>query len=438
MENSMIRFRFVVAFIALCVASGAKRSFAQTTMPSNVRAVGAIGDGKTKDTAAFQNALDQCAKSGGGEVLVPAGDYLIGSIELKSNTTLRLEKGATLLGSPDLADYPIIKARWEGQWVDAHRGLIFAAGATNIAVVGPGKIVGSPKLGGREMPRRPCVIEPINCSDILLEDFSTEQQRMWTIHPTLCQNILAHSLTIRSQTGNGDGIDLDSCRNVRVENCDIDTGDDCIALKSGRGLDAYREAKPTENVLITRCKLGDRIFACIGIGSETSGGVRNVRIEHCKFTHANTYSIYIKSHIGRGAFIENISANDLNVESATKGFLRFNLISSGRTDTNPVPGNEGVPLGSSFHFSDVKVANCGSLVDGYEISPIKPLDGLTISNLSGNSEKGIVLVNMINVALSRINVKIAHGTLLSIADVAGVGLEGAVLYHPTTRASANQ
>ena len=345
---------------------------------------------------------------------------------------------ANLLGSPDLSDYPIIKARWEGQWVDAHRGLIFADGASHIAVVGPGKISGSPKLGGREMPRRPCVIEPIRCSDIRFEDFSTEQERMWTIHPTLCENIVAKSLTIRSQTGNGDGIDLDSSRNVRIENCDIDTGDDCIALKSGRGLDAYQEAKPTENVLITRCKLGDRVFACIGVGSETSGGVRNVRIEHCKFTHANTYSIYVKSHIGRGAFIENISASDLDVESATKGFLRFNLISSGRTDTNPVPGNDGIPLGSSFYFSDVKVANCASLVDGYEISPVKPLDGLTISNLSGNSQKGIILVNMTDVVLTGINVKIAHGPFLSTSNVTGAGLEGAVPYHPTSRPSANQ
>jgi hypothetical protein len=438
MEISMIRIRFVVTFIALCIASGAQPSFAQTTMPSNVRAFGAVGDGKNKDTAAFQNALDQCAKSGGGEVLVPAGDYLIGSIELKSNTTLHLENGANLLGSPDLADYPIVKARWEGQWVDAHRGLIFASGAANVAVVGPGKIIGSPKLGGREMPRRPCVIEPINCSDILLEDFSTEQTRMWTIHPTLCQNVVARSLTIRSQTGNGDGIDLDSCRNIRVENCDIDTGDDCVALKSGRGLDAYNEAKPTENVLITRCKLGDSIFACIGIGSETSGGVHNVRIEHCKFTHSKTYSIYIKSHIGRGASIENISGTDLDVESATKGFLRFNLITSGRTDTNPVPGNKGIPLGSNFHFSDVKVANCGSLVDGYEISPIKPLKGLAISNVFGNSEKGIILANMIDVALSGINVKIAHGAPLSTANVTGVGLEGVVPYHPTPPGSGNQ
>jgi len=413
-------------------------SFAQTTMPSNVRAFGAVGDAKTMDTAAFQRALDQCAKAGGGEVLAPAGDYFIGSIELKSNTTLRLEKGATLLGSPDLAEYPIVKARWEGQWVDAHRGLIFAADAGNIAIAGPGKIVGSPQLGGREMPRRPCVIETINCSGILLEDFSTEQQRMWTIHPTQCSNILARGLTIRSRTGNGDGIDLDSCRNVRIENCDIDTGDDCIALKSGRGLEAYRAAMPTENVLITRCKLGDSIFACIGIGSETSGGVSNVRIEHCKFTHSQTYSIYIKSHTGRGASIENISATDLNVVSAKKGFLRINLLSSGRTDTEPVPGNEGVPQGRDFHFSDIKIANCGSLVDGYEISSIKPLDGLAISNLTGASEKGITLVNMKNVMLSGIGVQPAHGPLLSINNVTGAGLEGAAPYHPALAPTTNQ
>jgi len=435
--DSMIRRGFLGIYIAICLATSTQSIFAQTTMPANVRAFGAVGDGKTKDTAAFRAALDQCAKSG-GDVIVPAGDYLIGSIELKSNTNLRLEKGANLLGSPDLADYPIVKARWEGQWVDAYRGLIFAAAASHIAVVGPGKIVGSAKLGGRAMPRRPCVIEPINCSDILFEDFSTEQERMWTIHPTLCRNIVARSLTVRSKTGNGDGIDLDSCENVRVENCDIDTGDDCVALKSGRGLDAFQAAKPTENVLITRCKLGDSVFACVGIGSETSGGIHNVRIEHCKFTHSKTYSIYIKSHIGRGASIEDISGTDLDVESATKGFLRINLISSGRTDTNPVPGGKGIPLGSNFAFSDIKVANCGALVDGYEISPTKPLDGLTISNIFGNSEKGIMLANMLNVALSGINVKISRGALMSTSNVKGAGLEGAVPYIPAPPTTRNQ
>ena len=131
----------------------------------------------------------------------------------------------------------------------------------------------------------------------------------------------ADNLTIRSTGGNGDGIDVDSCRHVRIEDCDIATGDDCIAIKSGRGMEGYRIARPTEDVLISHCTLADSIFACIGIGSETSGGIRDVRIEHCQFTHARTCAIYIKSNSGRGAFIEDIAARDLEVNTAPGGFL---------------------------------------------------------------------------------------------------------------------
>ena len=156
----------------------------------NVRAFGATGDGTTKDTAAFQKALDACAAAGGGEVVVPAGNYLIGSIELKSHTTLRLEKDAHLLGSPDLDDYPVMKVRWEGKWIDGHRALISAHGANDIGIVGPGKISGNPALGGRQMPRRPVIIEPINCTDVLFEGFATEHRSMWSIHPTYCENVV--------------------------------------------------------------------------------------------------------------------------------------------------------------------------------------------------------------------------------------------------------
>ena len=121
--------------------------------PLNVRAFGASGDGTTKDTAAFQKALDACAAANGGEVMVPAGNYLIGSIELKSNTILRLEKGANLLGSPDLDDYPVIKIRWEGRWIDGHRALIFAQTATTSASSGRGKFPAILHWADGEMPR---------------------------------------------------------------------------------------------------------------------------------------------------------------------------------------------------------------------------------------------------------------------------------------------
>jgi polygalacturonase len=400
----------------------------------DVRALGAAGDGTSKDTAAFQKAIDQCGASPlGGVVQVPAGNYLIGSIELKTNVILDLSSGATLTGSPDLTDYPIVTARWEGQWVQAHRGLIYAHDARNITIMGSGLIVGNPDLGGRMMPRRPVVIEPIRCTGVLLQDFSARQNHMWTIHPTLCQYVQARNLNIRTTSGNGDGIDVDSCQHVRIENCDIDTGDDCVALKSGRGLAAYQEAQPTEDVLISHCTLGDSNFACIGIGSETSGGIRSVRIEHCTFTHSKTFSIYIKSHIGRGAYIRDVFGNDLNVGSATGGFLRLNLTASGIAGNDVVPGYEGIPFAGNFRFSDVKLADCNALVAATEISPIKPLGGLLIYHVTGQCNKGISLANIVGVDLRDIDVKVASGPLLSIWHVTGNGLDGAVTVSPPSK-----
>ena len=146
----MNRSRLLCLVPILCLTLLEQVGYSQSQAPLNVRTFGALGDGTTKDTAAFQKALDDCAAAGGGEVLVPAGNYIIGSIALKSNTTLRLEKDANLMGSPDLDDYPIIKARWEGRWVDAHRALVSAQDAKNIAIVGPGKIAANPDLGRPE------------------------------------------------------------------------------------------------------------------------------------------------------------------------------------------------------------------------------------------------------------------------------------------------
>jgi len=412
-----------IFLVAICLALLAQAGCASLSPAVfNVRAYGATGDGTNKDTVAFQKAIDARAADGGGEVIVPAGNYLIGSIELKSHTTLQLEPDAHLLGSPDLDDYPLMKVRWEGKWIDGHRALIAAQGANDIGIVGPGKISGNPALGGRQMPRRPVIIEPINCTNVQFEGFSTEHHSMWSIHPTYCENVVAKNLIIRSTGGNGDGIDVDSCRRVRIEGCDIATGDDCIAIKSGRGMEGYRLAKPTEDVVITNCTLADSIFADIGIGSETSGGVRDVQIEHCKFVQARTFAIYIKSNIGRGAFIEDISARDLEVNTAPGGFLRVNLISSGIKDPEPVPGDEGIPLAKNFSFSKVKL-DCGTLVDAAAISPVKPINGFSLADISGTCKKAITLANLTNAVLRDIHVTGYNGPFLTQTNVSGTGLE---------------
>jgi polygalacturonase len=408
----------------LAVATGFPR------LSLDIRDFGAKGDGATKDTAAIQQAIDRCSALGGGEVVVPVGNYLTGAIALRSHTLLRLDKDAVLSGSPDFADYPVTQVRWEGKWIAGYAGLIYAIDATQTGIIGPGRIAGNEALGGRptkEKPlRHPALIEPINCTGLRFEDFSTNYRLMWSLHATYCEDVTIRNLTIRSTGGNGDGIDIDSCKRVRIEGCDIATGDDCISLKSGRGMEGYTLLKTTEDVVISNCTMADSIFACIGIGSETSGGIRNVRIEHCKFTRARTFALYIKSRPGRGAFIEDITADDLDVSGTDGGFLRFNILNSGIQDEYPVPGDEGIPAARNFRFSNIRVKDCPVLVDGAAVHPNKPLDGLTLANVTGTAVKGITLANAKNVEIRKIEIAGLTGPLLSIHNVEGKGLEGAV------------
>ena len=398
----------ILLFFLSTVPTAQASTQSRVKLTLNVREFGAAGDGKTKDTAAIQRALDRCWALGGCELLLPAGEYLTGALALRSNTTLRLERGATILGTPDLADYPVTQVRWEGKWIEGHVGLIYALDADHIAVVGPGRVVGNPAVAGRPTPqnpfRRPALIEPIGCRDVRLEDFSTEYQRMWSIHLTSSENILIRNLNIRSTGGNGDGIDVDSCKHVRIEGCDISTGDDCISVKSGRGMEGYTLLDTSEDILIRNCTLADSIFACIGIGSETSGGIRGVRIEHCQFTHAQTYAIYLKSRPGRGAFIEDVTATDLDVSGMVGGFLRFNFLNSGLQDQVPVPGLEGIPTVRNFHFSNVRVRDVPVLVDGVSVHPDKPLEGFSLTGVTGTAAKGISLANVKGAKLRDIKV----------------------------------
>ncbi|HEX2861131.1 MAG TPA: family 16 glycoside hydrolase, partial [Lacunisphaera sp.] len=390
----------------------------------NVRDFGATGDGVTKDTRAFQQALDTCAVNGGGEVSVPAGRYLIGSVQQGNRTIIRLAADSVIVGSPDAADYPMIDIRWEGRMQPGRRALIHAANVEHIGIIGPGRIEGDPGMAAPQNPRGSVVLEPMNCVGVHWEGFTVIQGGNWATHPTFCTDVTIKNLVIR---GRRDGIDVDSCRNVRIEGCDIETGDDAISLKSGRGMDGARLGRPTENVLIADCNLRCTRFAAIGIGSETSAGVRDVRIERCKFT-AHTHAIYIKTRTGRAGVTENISGEDLEVLGG--GFLRINLTVGGNTNTadDPVPGIVGYPEARNLSFKNVRLANASVIVEGAQVSAEKPVDGLTLTNITGTAAKGITLVHARRVALSGINVTGLTGPLLATENVTGTGLEGAVPY----------
>ncbi len=244
------------------------------TLVLNVRDLGALGDGATKDTLALQQTIDRVSILGGGEVLVPAGNYLTGALVMRSNVRLHLEQDAILTGSPWI--WSITRSR-----KSAGEGLL-DQGATSasfrpwvrriFSIVGPGKIMGSEAVKGRiEHPsnlRLPALIEFTDCKNVRVEDCYTQQYGMWSIHPTLCTNITFKNVVVKS---GADGIDVDSCQHVVIDGCDFDTGDDCISLKSGRGAEAASQIGinpriTCEDVLITNCSFVDRGFACIGIG----------------------------------------------------------------------------------------------------------------------------------------------------------------------------
>jgi len=397
-------------------------SAGMSTNSFNVRDFGAKGDGQTKDTAAIQKALDACVTNGGGTVIVPAGCYLIGSVVMGSNTTLQLAHAANLLGSPDLVDYPLVRGRWEGEFAEIHRALISAEKAGHISILGGGSIFGpSLNLSRLRNPRGPVLIELTECTNVMLEGFSTQYQQLWSIHPLFCQNFTARNLIIRTINTNGDGIDVDSCRDVLIDHCSIDTGDDAISLKSGRGLEAMRLGRPTENVVIRDCTLISSLFGGLGIGTEMSGGIRNVRIENC-FISGHQNGIFIKSRDGRGGFIENIIGENLIINNSPT-FLALDLVKKGIQASDPVTGQvEQWARVKNISFNHIQVYNVMELVAGKNVPADRPIDGFTLTGITGNCEKGITLANIVNVKLAGINVTGLEGPLLTTNKVQGTGL----------------
>lgn len=416
--NRLPQFKWVLALCLLqfCVAG------AVDAKEFNVKTLGAVGDGTNPDTAAFQKALDACASTGGGTVVVPAGNYLIGSVVLGGNTTLKISTGANLIGSTNIADYPLVQGRFEGELGQAHRALISAENANHIAITGNGSITGPPvELGRLRNPRGPVLIEFVGCTNVTLDGFSTRYQRLWSIHPLFCQDVTIRNLTIRSTLVNGDGIDVDSSRNVRIENCDINTGDDAISLKSGRGASAARMDRPTENVTIKNCKLISSNFAGLGIGTELSGGIDNTLLEDCTISGRQN-GIFLKSRDGRGGYIKNFTGLNLTISNSPT-FLNIDLLDKGIQATDPVTGDpdQWTQL-SNISFKHIHVNNVSYLLRAHEVPSQRPIDGFTLADVQGNCGKALDMAYMKNVALSGIHLSHYQGPLLTESHVEGTGI----------------
>jgi len=282
-----------------------------------VRDLGAAGDGQSNDTGALQAAIDACASAGGGTVVVPAGSYVSGALFLRSNITLFLDAGAALLGSEDPADYPVISSRWEGSEQPTYAPLVGGRGLVNVAVAGRGTIDGRGGIWwhwfrAKSLAHpRPRLISFVECENVLIEGITVTNSPSWTINPVRCRNLTIHKVTVVNpgDSPNTDGINPDSCRDVRISDCSISVGDDCITLKSGTEAEDPALRVPCENITITNCTMANGHGGVV-IGSEMSGDVRNVVITNCVFVGTDR-GIRLKSRRGRGGVVEDVRASNI-------------------------------------------------------------------------------------------------------------------------------
>lgn len=355
------------------MAAEIEKSIVKTSFPAdtfNIIDFGALADDTSfLNTGAIAAAIIKCHEAGGGVVLIPAGRWTTGPVTLLSNVNLHVSQQAELLFSTDYQQYlPPVLTRWEG--VDCYNihPLIYAVDASNIALTGKGVINGqasdkvwwwmngNPGYGWREgmnsqrtagRPQllryeqeqkpvgerrfgiddalRPQLINFINCDRVLIEDLTLRNSPFWVIHPVRTNNLLVRGLTIRSNGPNSDGCDPESCDHVLIENCFFDTGDDCIAIKSGRNNDGRRWSLPSSNIIVRNCRMAAG-HGGVAIGSEISGGFSNLFVENCEMdSPAMLRVIRIKSSDCRGGMIENINVRNVKVGVCDQAVLHIDL-----------------------------------------------------------------------------------------------------------------
>lgn len=319
---------------------------------------GAVPGGEINCSKAIRDAIEACSKAGGGRVKVPAGTFLTANIYLKSNVNLHLEEGSTLLFSTNPKDYlPVVFARWEGIECMNYSPLFYAMNEENIAVTGKGTLDGGAsvenwwawkrpsqadaklqnEMSDKNIPveqrifgdshlLRPNFFEPHSCRNVMIEGVTILRSPMWEINPVLCTNVIVRGVTINCHGPNNDGCDPESCCDVLVEDCIFDCGDDCIAIKAGRNDDGRRVGVPCENLIIRNCTMKDG-HGGVSIGSEISGGCRNVFIDNCLMDSRNlSRVIRFKSNARRGGTIENIFLRNIKIGQVGESVVTIDFL----------------------------------------------------------------------------------------------------------------
>lgn len=378
----------------------------------NVRDYGVVGDGKTVTTAAIQAVIEKCAKAGGGKIVFPAGDYLTAPLFMRSHIEIEILAGATLILHDDILNTPVIDGSWEGIERKVYASLFTGHNLKNIAITGRGRLEGRgstwwkaynetevlrKKLGITERepdnPKdsplpfpRPKMINFYHCENILISGITINNSPSWTIHPVFCRNIEINGISIVQpyDSPNTDGINPEACNNVRIFNCFIDCGDDCITIKSGYNEHGRKKGIPCENIVIANCTFAHGRSA-VGIGSEMSGGVRNVTISNCVFKGTRR-GLRIKSKRDRGGVVENILATGIIMEDIEEA-ISIDMYYETKSDV-AVPITEKTPLFRNIRYTNIIGINIDQPINVWGL-PESPIEGLMLENIRMESKKGL-------------------------------------------------
>lgn len=411
---------------------------------------GAINDGKTLNTNSIQLAINACAQAGGGRVIVPSGKWLTTPLELKSNVELHLEENSEVIFTDEKKYYFVEsvdsqvkpgRQNYAPELRDAAhpKSPISATDCQNIAITGPGKLDGQglgwwpllpqfwqntqkqyPKsvydhawegLDPQKKYERPQMLQSYRCRNLLLEGFTIVNSPFWTINPIACENVIVRNLRVRASgakpntwSPNTDGINPESCKNVLIENCDVDTGDDSIAIKSGLDEAGRQRGLPCENIVIRNCRVRR-----IAIGSEMSGGVRNVFIRDCEMSDEPISAwIHIKTRRGRGGVVENIWVENLSGGPCSSAVINLDM----EYWTNYVPApfepvSERTPQFRNFHFKNITSNHPTQKARAIFINglPEMPMESITFENIQISSQEGMLCNNARNIVWKNVVLK---------------------------------